>query len=116
MGMESNHSTNQENTDIPTHSPSFVPLERATIHISPETERALGITITDKARVLAAIIYDIVPKRGERKTTLYVHALKALNELNKMQGHYLPTQSLKVTVDATKDKLLEAKRIYDEVW
>ena len=113
--MENNHSSEIE--EVGTKVKDISTIQRAYAMIPADIERKLGITIVDKASALASMIHDImIDKRtGKPQRKLYYLALKAIAELNKMQGHYLPTQSLKVTVDATKDKLLEAKRVYDEV-
>lgn len=90
-------------------------IERAYARIEDRLELELSITIADKAKALASIVYDILPQDGsEPKRKLYNEAMKAIDMLNKMQGHYMPDKKLSVTVDATKEKLKEVKRLYDE--
>lgn len=63
-------------------------------------------------RIINAFIPDdteIALKPGETKV-----AVSAMIELNKMHGDYAPDKRLSLTVDMTKDKLLEAKRQYEE--
>jgi phage terminase small subunit len=79
-------------------------------------DHILSITIQDKAKVLTRIIYDIVPKDEsiEPKREHYKTAIAAIAELNRMAGDYAPDKRLSVTVDATQDKLNDAKKIYNE--
>jgi hypothetical protein len=83
--------------------------------IDADFEKELAITIKDKCHYLMRIVNDILPRDGTipvRKH--YDQAMRALDMLNKMQGHYMPDKKLSVTVDATKERLLEAKRVYEE--
>jgi phage terminase small subunit len=41
-------------------------------------------------------------------------AISAIAELNKMYGDYAPDKRLSVTVDATKEKLVDARKQYEE--
>jgi|SRR5579859_592903 hypothetical protein len=77
-------------------------------------QQELCLAISEKATILKQIIYDIVPKQGEPKRDLYPVAIKAIAELNKMQGDYAPEKRLAVTVDATKDKLKDISKLYKE--
>jgi phage terminase small subunit len=75
----------------------------------------LAITFTDKANILLRIIYDVIPKDGsEPKRAYYKDAIKAMAELNKMQGDYAPEKRMNMTVNATLDKLTEARKAYEE--
>jgi phage terminase small subunit len=76
----------------------------------------LYLTMEQKAKVLTRIIYDVVPKdkTQEPKREYYKDALKAISEMNKMQGDYAPEKRLSLTVDATKDKLKEINKQYEE--
>ena len=75
----------------------------------------LMLAVDERVRILSAIIYDIVPKDGsEPKREYYKDALKAIAELNKMSGDYAPDKRLSVTVDATKNKIRDVKRLYKE--
>lgn len=90
-------------------------LAKAYQKVEARHELMLCMSIQDKAKILTQIIYDIVPQDGsEPKRDYYKDALKAINELNKMQGDYAPDKRLNVTVDATKERLLEARRQYEE--
>ena len=90
-------------------------IERAVARLDEVMEEKLAITLQHKAKVLAQIIYDIIPQDGSApKRKYYKYAINALAELSKMQGHYAPDKTLKVTVDATKEKLEEVKRQYKE--
>ena len=75
----------------------------------------LAITFADKADILLRIIHDVIPKDGsEPKRQYYKDAIKAMSELNKMQGDYAPEKRLSMTVNATLDKLNEVRKAYDE--
>jgi phage terminase small subunit len=75
----------------------------------------LAISFTDKANILLSIINDIIPKDGsEPKRQYYKDAIKAMSELNKMQGDYAPDKRMNMTINATLDKLQEARKAYDE--
>ena len=90
-------------------------IERAITRIDDKLEKELAITLADKCKVLAKIIYDIVPQDGsEPKRDYYKDALKAISELSNMQGHYAPDKRVSVTVDATQEKLNEAKKVYED--
>lgn len=91
-------------------------IERAHQKIELKREANLMITYAEKVEILKRIIYDIVPKdpSEEPKRKLYPEAIKAMSELNKMQGDYAPDKRLSVTVDATKEKLIDARRQYEE--
>ena len=82
--------------------------------IDTKLMKELRITMEDKMKVLSRIIYDIVPEDDEPKRSLYKVAISAMTELNKMQGDYAPDKRLSVTVDATKERLAEVKRQYEE--
>lgn len=76
----------------------------------------LCMSIVDKARVLDRIIRAIIPLDEAEPIKLdYVKdAIRAIAELNKMQGDYAPDKRLSITVDATKERLKEVKQMYDE--
>lgn len=77
--------------------------------------RELCMSIEAKAKILTQIIYDVIPQDGSPpKREYYASALKAISEMNKMSGDYAPDKRLSVTVDATKDKLIEAKKVYED--
>ncbi len=89
-------------------------IQRAHETISSALEHELGITMAHKMRLLSKIIYDIVPLEGEIDKRNLPQALKAMNELSKMQGHYMPDRRVQVNVDVTKERLLEAAKAYDD--
>lgn len=89
-------------------------IAKAYIAIGAELESHLAITVADKCRRLVAILDDIIPINGEPNRQYYGDAIKALDMLNKIQGHYMPDRKVSVTVDATKERLKDAKKIYDE--
>lgn len=84
--------------------------------VEVKNHNTLCMSITDKAKVLDRIIRAVVPL----DETLPVDkeymkdAIRAIAELNKMSGDYAPDKRLSVTVDATKERLREAKRVYEE--
>jgi hypothetical protein len=88
---------------------------RAYAKADQEVISKIAISFGDKAKILLRIINDIVPPDGsEPKREYYSEAIKAMAELNKMQGDYAPDKRLSMTVDATKNKLEEVRRIYEE--
>jgi len=91
-------------------------LRRAYQRVEAKQLNVLCMTMQEKAKVLSRIIYDIVPKdkSQEPKRKHYDQAIKAIAELNKMSGDYAPDKRLSLTVDATKDKLEEVKRQYED--
>lgn len=74
----------------------------------------LKVTLADKVKKLRAIIDDVLPENGEPKREYYKDALKAIEQLNKMSGHYMPEKRVSFTVDATKDKLKDIRKQYEE--
>jgi phage terminase small subunit len=69
-----------------------------------------------KIKKLQLIIDAICPddpdhpiKLGHART-----AIQAISELNKMSGDYAPDRRLNMTVNATLDKLTDARKQYDE--
>lgn len=90
-------------------------VERVYARITEDMEVELGVTLVNKIKVLTKMIDDIMGTfDGEPKRDYYKDVCKAINELNKMQGHLVPNRAVTLNIDATKDKLLEAKRIYEE--
>lgn len=83
------------------------------------------VTFEKKAKVLSDLMDTAITdnidnfKSGLENNIniqLVDRGLEAIKELNKMQGHYAPTQSqsVQVTVKETADKLREARKQYDE--
>lgn len=90
-------------------------LAKAYQTVERKHQSRLCMTLEEKARVLSAIIYDVVPRDGsEPKRQHYPDAINAIKELNKMQGDYAPDKRLSVTVDATKNRLAQVKKQYEE--
>lgn len=76
-----------------------------------------GVNYDYKLDKLRTIIDESVDEYSENKTVQHAQAgMAAIDILNKMQGHYAPvtTQAVTVNVKATQDKLLEARKQYDE--
>lgn len=81
-----------------------------------DTEKKIPIAWDWKVKKLLRVINEYIPddntialKNDQVKT-----ALTAMQELNRMQGDYAPDKRLSMTVDATKDKLIEVRRQYKE--
>ena len=90
-------------------------IENAYRTVEAGQNRILCMTLYDKAKALSDIIYDVLGKDGEEpKRAYYKDAIAALKELNKMQGDYAPDKRLTMTVDATKERLVEARRQYKD--
>ena len=78
-------------------------------------DRKIDITVEWKAKKLKRIVDNILPDDGSPDlVACYKDAIKAINELNKMQGDYAVTKTLNVTVDETKGRLIDARKIYEE--
>ncbi len=84
--------------------------------IDQELAEKLFITVADKAEILSRIIYDVVPRDPNQPVLrqYYREAMKAIQELNKMQGHHAPDRSVKLTLDATKQSIAEVKKVYED--
>lgn len=91
-------------------------ITKAYQQVEIEERRTLCMTIRDKAKVLDRIIRAVVPLDESQPVNMKFanEAIKAISELNKMQGDYAPDKRLSITVDATKDRLLEARKQYEE--
>ena len=74
------------------------------------------MSISERVEILDRIIREIVPKdKNEPIKHKYMkEAMQAIDMLTKMSGDYAPDRRLSITVDATQERLNEAKRIYDE--
>lgn len=83
--------------------------------VSLQKDKELCMALAEKARVLSSIIYDIVPKDGAMpKRKYYSIAIKAIAELNAMQGDYAPDKKVSMNIDTTREKLLKIKKVYEE--
>lgn len=76
--------------------------------------KELNISVAEKAKHLMSIVNDVLGDADNLKRDYYKDAIKAIQELNKMAGHYAPDRRVSLTVDATKGRVLEAKRIYKD--
>ena len=73
------------------------------------------MTLTERVKVLSKIVYDIVPKDGaDPKRQYYKDAIAAIKEINKLTGDYAPDKRLAITVDATQDRLIDARNQYND--
>lgn len=79
-------------------------------------EQKLSITWEYKLNKLKRIVDEYIP---DDKTVALIpeqvrEGLKAIAELNKMNGDYAPDKRISMTVEATQHKLIEAKKQYSE--
>lgn len=67
------------------------------------------VTIEQKLEVLWEMVIDTKSSRKEKDI-----ALKAITELNKMQGHYQPEKSVNVNMDLTRElqDIEEIRKLY----
>lgn len=76
----------------------------------------LALTWEWKLRKIARVVNECIP--DDITVKLCTHKMKvglaAIAELNRMSGDYAPIKKLSVNLDATKAKLEEAKKVYDE--
>lgn len=87
-------------------------IEKAFQKVEQRIEVSFDWRINKLKRLIDAIIPDDTTKAinvRQGKT-----AIAAMAELNKMFGDYAPDKRLSVTVDATKERLQEARRQYEE--
>lgn len=81
---------------------------------------SVPVTFESKIEVLGEIMKTAITDNIKDKQFINLQAidrgLKAIEIANVMQGHNAPTQTQAVTVNvkATQDKLIEAKKAYDE--
>jgi phage terminase small subunit len=81
-----------------------------------KAEQKIVVTFQKRIESLERIIDDILPSDPDKKPRrmLYGLAIRAITELNKMHGDYAPQKLLRLNVDCTKEKLDEAKRVYED--
>ena len=89
-------------------------IDRAYAKLDRQKMKNICLALEERVRLLSKIIYDVIPNEGEPVRKHYPDAIRAIQELNKLAGDYAPDRRLSVTVDATKDKLIEAQRVYEE--
>lgn len=91
-------------------------VEQAIAKIEKKQVKELSITWEWKLKKLKRVINEFIP--DDKDTPLNKDQVKvglaAIAEHNKMVGEYAPERRLSVNVDATKEKLKEAKKVYDE--
>lgn len=76
-----------------------------------EAEKTIGVPFDERANILKQIIKSCEnsPIAQDKRVMI-----TAIAELNKMTGGYAPNRKVSVTIDATKERLNEAKRVYEE--
>lgn len=79
-----------------------------------KAERKLSATYEYKIKKLMRVINTYIPDEGELNNNEVKTAISAITELNKMHGDYAPDKRLSLTVDATKDRVIEATKVYEE--
>lgn len=91
-------------------------IDRAVAKVEAKQVKELSITWEWKLKKLKRVINEFIPddKTIPLKKDDVKVGLAAIAEHNKMVGEYAPERRLSVNVDATKDKLKEAKKVYDE--
>ena len=67
-----------------------------------------------KYNKLKRVINEYIPDEGELVKENVKTAITAIAELNKMTGDYAPDKRLQLTVDHTKGKLHEARKLYKD--
>jgi len=78
-------------------------------------EHKLEVSFEWRVNILKRIVNDVVPQDGtEPRRAHYKVAIQALAEINKMYGDYAPEKRMNMTVNATLDKLTEARKAYEE--
>ena len=80
-----------------------------------KAENRLGLTFEWKLKKLKTVIDSIIPDNDFKPSKHTKIALQAISELNKMHGDYAPDKHLRLTVDATQDKLEQARLEYKDV-
>lgn len=81
-----------------------------------KAEEKLDLTWEWKLNKLKRIIDTFIPD-DESESIFPNHAraaVMAIAEINKMQGDYAPDKKVSVSIDATRARLEEVKRVYEE--
>ena len=117
--ISAGYSHDYANSTIPRmlEQPNIKPrIEKAMAKAEDKLINHLGLTYEWKAKKLKRVIEEFIPedKTIKLNASQTKVGLSALAELNKMQGDYAPDKRLSVTVDATKEKLEEIKKQYEE--
>lgn len=78
-------------------------------------EDKLLITFEYKLSKLKRIIDQYVPDEGDIGSHEQANVvIRAIAELNKMNGDYAPDKQLRLTVDTTRGRLIDARKEYEE--
>jgi phage terminase small subunit len=90
-------------------------------HIQSRLEQAfnkveirLDVSFDWRLNKLKRLIDEIIPDNDNIIMSQSKIAIQAIAEINKMYGDYAPDKRLTLNVDTTKDKLIEARRQYEE--
>jgi len=78
-------------------------------------ESKLDVSFEWRINKLKRLVNDIIP--DDDSAIKIAHgkvAIQALAEINKMYGDYAPEKRMNMTVNATLDKLTEARKAYEE--
>lgn len=79
-----------------------------------KVEARLDISFDWRLNKLKRLINEIIPDDDNIIMSQSKIAIQAIQEINKMFGDYAPDKRLTLNVDTTKDKLVEARRQYEE--
>ncbi len=94
------------------HEPRIAQRMEASIR---RVEQKLDVSFEWRINKLKRLVNAIIPDDDSQvKITHGKTAVAALAEINKMYGDYAPEKRLNMTVNATLDKLNEARKAYDE--
>ncbi len=78
-------------------------------------EHKLDVPFEWRINKLKRLVNAIIPDgEGDIKIVHGKIAIQALAEINKMYGDYAPEKRMNMTVNATLDKLTEARKAYEE--
>ncbi len=95
--------------------------KRITDHIGYLIGKTVNVPVTyeSKLNVLDRLMDKAIAQQMTQEkpnVALIDRGLEAIDMMNKMQGHYAPeqSQSVNINVKATQDKMLEAKKAYEE--
>jgi phage terminase small subunit len=75
---------------------------------------SVGASYVNRVRKLWRIVEVTIPDDEDVRQPYVRNAIAAIAELNKMGGDYAPDKSLRLTVDMTKERMAEAKKVYDD--
>lgn len=99
---------------LPQH-PVIKPLvEKAKDRARDTIINKLALSIEKRLLHLKHVMEDCIPLDQPVDDKRANIGIKAIQEINKMTGDYAPDKRLALTVDLTKDKLKEIKRMYED--